>query len=295
MATADTPQLLPMFGAWNEHYFNHPARLPVSKYKPNTNPNTGAESVNNAYTAWMESQQQQQAPPPVQEENDTPQPVGWNQWLMDWSGTPPMSNTLGTKQSTPTANTQGTSFASQYTPAMMDTVYENPWTILPDVFQGIPEGSALYRQLRDMGGDPLALYNISQGSQAGSTGNSAEDFINWLAGMFGAQGQVGGNRFRANDLAQSVFGQNEFGADAETALGQILGAGDASTQMRTLYNLLRDASNVGMNPLAARGYQESIRQANDRYGEQLLSADGTNGGIQNPVSWIREFAPWLNL
>lgn len=287
---AATLQPLPMFGAHNEHWSNHPAGLPVSKYKPNTNANTGAQSVDNAYAAYM-AQQQAQTPAPA----TGTQPTAWNQWATDWAGTPPTENTppattppatTGTPSATPE------SFASQYTPAMMDFVYENPWTILPDVFNGISTTSPLYQALRDMGGDPLTLYNITAGAAEGSRAGGADDFINWLAQTFGQQGTAGGQRFNAQTLLQNLFSQDKFGADAKSSLGQILGAGDMSTQIRTLYNMAKDASNVGMNPLAARGYQAALAQAGDRYGDAMLSTDGTTGA-QNPAAWLKQQMPWL--
>lgn len=286
---------LSMFGAHNEHWSNHPAGLPVSKYKGNTNPNTGAASVDAAYKAY---QDQMTAQNPTPTTSSTPQPVGWNQWMTDWSGTPPATNTQPTTTTpTPTGTTQTpTDFSKQYTPAMMDFVYENPWTILPDVFNGISSTSPLYQALRDMGGDPLTLYNITAGSEDGSRAGGASDFINWLAQTYTGQGTAGGQRFNAQQLLQNLFGQDKFGADAKSSLGQILGAGDMSTQIRTLYNMAKDATNVGMNPLAARGYQAALAQAGDRFGEAMLGRDGTDTTTpSNPAAWMKQQYPWLAL
>lgn len=285
---------LPMFGAYNEHWKNHPAGLPKSQYKPNTNPNTGAASVDAAWTAY---QAQQAAQTPAPATGGTTQPTAWNQWFTDWTGTPPTQNTAPTPTATPSAANPtptpgGTNYAEAYTPAMMEQVYENPWYILPDVFNNIPSTSPLYQALRDMGGDPLTLYNIMAGSADGSRAGGASDFINWLGSMFKEQGTKGGERLNAQTMLQNLFGQQKFGADSTSSLGQILGAGDLSTQIRTLYNLARDASNVGMNPLAARGYQSALAQAGDRYGQQMLGTDGTVAA-QNPSAWIRENFPFL--
>lgn len=181
-------------------------------------------------------------------------------------------------------------FASRYTPAMADAAYENPWYILGDLFPGMSESSPLYQALRDLGGDPLTLFNIIAGSQQ-KIDQGAGDFINWLAEMYGQQGRPGGAAFSAPDLINTLFGQTEFGADSQNTLGQILGAGDQSTQVRTLFNMLRDVSNVGMNPLAARGYQSSIAQAGDRYGNAMMKADENTS--MNPTQWISENMPWL--
>lgn len=184
-----------------------------------------------------------------------------------------------------------TGFASRYTPAMADAAYENPWYILQDVFPGMSESSPLYQALRDMGGDPLTLFNIIAGSQQ-KIDQGAGDFINWLANMYEQRGTPGGATFNAQDLISTLFGQTEFGADSQNTLGQILGAGDMSTQVRTLFNMLRDVSNVGMNPLAARGYQAAIAQAGDRYGNRQMKADESS--TMGPTEWIAQNMPWLS-
>jgi hypothetical protein len=183
-----------------------------------------------------------------------------------------------------------TGFASRYTPAMATAAYENPWYILPDVFPGMGQAAPLYQALRDLGGDPLTLFNIIMGSQQ-KIDQGAGDFINWLAQMYEGMGTPGGAAFSAPDLISQLFGQTKFGADSENTLGQILGAGDMSTQVRTLFNMLRDVSNVGMNPLAARGYQAAIAQAGDRYGNEQMKAEADSS--MNPTEWISKNMPWL--
>lgn len=286
---ADTPDYMDMFGVWNEHWLNHPAGLPVSQYKPGTNPNRAGATFKAPadWSAWYRSQQDPTGanPSPFQGATTTPT-------------TPtPTTPTTTTPTTTPTTgqgagmkNLEG--FASRYTPAMLDQVYENPWYILPDVFTGISEASPLYQALRDMGGDPLTLFNVAQGSQ-GKVGGGGEDFVNWLANVYQQQGTVGGADFDVAGLLQTIFDQEKFGADAENTLGQILGAGDMSTQIRTLYNMARDATNVAMNPLAARGYQAALAQAGDRYGQEMLKTEGGAEGPQNPAAWIAENMPWL--
>ena len=181
-------------------------------------------------------------------------------------------------------------FASRYTPAMANQAYENPWYVLQDALPGANTSSPLYQALRDFGGDPLTLFNIMQGGNQ-KIDQGSGDFINFLAEMYKSMGTPGGKQFDANQLIQTLFGQTKFGADSENTLGQILGAGDMSTQVRTLFNMLRDASNVGMNPLAARGYQSAIAQAGDRYGNaQMKSTEDTT---MNPTEWIAQNFPHL--
>jgi hypothetical protein len=276
------PQYTPMFGVWNEHWLNHPAGLPVSKYKPGTNPNTGAASVK-APADWSEWYRTQGQPAPATGTTPTP-----STGTTPTSGTTPTPSTGGTPAGT--SGLQG--FAARYTPAMLEQAYENPWYILRDVFGGISEASPLYQALRDMGGDPLTIFNIARGSQQ-KIDTGGEDFVNWLADVYGQQGQVGGTDFSVQQLLGSLFGQDKFGADSQNTLGQILGAGDMSTQIRTLYNMARDVSNVGMNPLAARGYQAALAQAGDRYGQTIMQTPAGADTPQNPAAWIAQNMPWL--
>ena len=184
-----------------------------------------------------------------------------------------------------------TGFASRYSPALASQAYENPWYILPDVFPGMSTSSPGYQALRDFGGDPLTLFNIIAGSQ-NKIDQGASPFINWLETIYKGMGTPGGQSFDAGALIKMLFGQTKFGADSENTLGQILGAGDMGTQVRTLFNMLRDVSNVGMNPLAARGYQSAIAQAGDRYGNAQMQSGVEE--TQNPSQWIAENLPWLS-
>jgi hypothetical protein len=160
------------------------------------------------------------------------------------------------------------------------------------VFQGIAPTSPLYQSLRDMGADPLGLYNTMVGSQ-GKTGNSAS-YIDWLSDFYKKQTQAAPSQASPQNLLSMIFGQQKFGADSPNTLGQVLGAGDMSTQIRTLYNLAKDATNLSMNPKTARAYQASLAQSGDTYGQQMLGSEGGTG-VQNISQWIAQFAPWLGL
>lgn len=181
-------------------------------------------------------------------------------------------------------------FASRYTPAMADQAYENPWYLLADIFPGMSESSPLYQALRDFGADPLTLFNIIMGSNQ-KIDQGAGNFINFMDEFYRNMGSPGGQGIDTQGLINTLFGQDKFGADSQNTLGQILGAGDMSTQVRTLFNMLRDVSNAGMNPLAARGYQAAIAQAGDRYGNAMLKSDAET--TKNPSQWIAETMPWL--
>ena len=146
--------------------------------------------------------------------------------------------------------------------------------------------SPLYQSLRDIGADPLALYNIMQGSQGLLQQDATGDFANWLQSLYKNLGTPGGRGIDAGSLIRSIFG-----ADEQTSLGQILGAGDMGTQVRTLFNLLRDASNAGMNPLASRGYQAAVSRAGDEYGNAQLKAGSEDS--QTFQQWANANAPWL--
>lgn len=196
--------------------------------------------------------------------------------------------TLGTSPLTGWAGQQG------YTPGMMPTIYENPWYVLPDVFPGMANTSPLYNQLRDFGADPLALYNIIMGSQGlvDQSGNAqGGDFANFLQSLYSGLGTPGGQGISAGKLIQMLFGEGASGP--ETTLGQILSAGDMGTQVRTMFNLLRDVSNAGMNPLAARGYQAAVARSGDQYGNEMLKAGGEDGASMSFQEWANKNAPWL--
>lgn len=176
----------------------------------------------------------------------------------------------------------------RYAPgALNDSVYENPWYLIPDVYEGISLTSPGYQYLRDFGADPLSLYNIMAGS-SGSIDGGAGDFANFMAELYQNLGTVGGSGFDTRGLLSNIFG-----ADETSTLGQILSAGDQNTQVRTLFNLLRDVSNVGMNPLAARGYQAAVAREGDRYGNEMLSTNA--GDTTGPLEWMSRNAPWLTV
>lgn len=183
-------------------------------------------------------------------------------------------------------------FAARYTPSQLTNVYQSPWTILPDVFRGIQTSSPGYQAMRDLGGDPLALYNVIKGSQ-GQLGGGAADFTNFMADLYKGMGTPGGKGFNARDMVNAIFNTTKTGADATSSLGQILGAGDMSQQVRTLFNLLRDVAGVGMNPLAASGYQSALAQAGDRYTNAQMSLPA--GQTSTAVDWIRQNMPTLAL
>lgn len=273
--TTTTTNTLPsMYGVYNEPWYNHPAGLPQSRYRPNTNPNRG-QTWGSATTPAKP------AIPAVPRTGTTP--------------TTPARPATPAKPATGTGTIPGLTsnrgFASRYTPAQLREVYDSPWTILPDVFRGIQTSSPGYQALRDLGGDPLALFNIIQGSQ-GKLGGGADQFTNFMADLYKNMGTPGGKGFDARGMIDAIFSQ-QTGEKANTSLGQILSAGDMGQQIRTLFNLLRDVSSVGMNPLAARGYQAALAQAGDRYGNAQMSAPANQ--TQSIVEWINKNTPGLAL
>lgn len=185
-------------------------------------------------------------------------------------------------------------FASRYSPVGAQQAFENPWYILRDVFPGMSVSSPGYQALRDFGADPLVLYNIMQGAMQSIEDQGGGDFINFMDELYRQLGSPGGRGFSALELINNIFGAsnqvNEEGV-GQTTLAQILGAGDQSTQIRTLFNLLRDVSNASMNPLAASAYQSAVAQAGDVYGNQMMQS-----GVEDtvgPAAWIAQNMPWL--
>ncbi len=183
-----------------------------------------------------------------------------------------------------------TGWAAQqgYTPQGLKETYENPWNILMDVFKGIDTSSPGYQGLRDLGADPLTLFNITQGSGK-KIDQGGSDFVNWLANMYKQQGTRGGQSFDALGMIKTLFGNAD---NEKNTLGQIMTAGGGSDQTRTLFNMLRDVSNVGMNPLAARGYQAAVSRAGDEYGNAMMKTDA--GKSVGPAEWIAQNMPWLS-
>lgn len=226
------------------------------------------------------------------------QPVGNpNTSTMETTAGTPMGTTY-TASSAPgnSGFAQPTGWAGQqgYTPELLESIYQNPWFLLQDVFKGINTSSPGYQAMRDFGADPLSLYSIMEGSNrftADSDGGAASGFANFLQNLYTQLGTRGGQELSARDMLSNIFGQTEFGENAKSDLGRLLGSGDASTQIRTLFNLLRDVAGSAMNPLAASGYQAALAQAGDSYGNAMLKSDAAN--TQNPVEWMNQNRPWL--
>lgn len=196
------------------------------------------------------------------------------------------SASTGTGTSTADGMDPYTGFASQYAPgALQNTIYDNPWYILKDVFSGMQSNSPGYQYLRDFGADPLSIYNIMSGSNQTLDGG-AGDFTNFMAEMYKNLGTPGGQGFNAKELMGNIFGASD-----ESSLGNILNAGDMNTQIRTLFNLLRDVANVGMNPLAAGGYTSAVARAGDDYGNAMLKSSA--GDTVGPTEWLAQNMPWL--
>ncbi len=189
-----------------------------------------------------------------------------------------------------------TGFASRYDPSQLEQIWQSPWAILPDVFPGMNLQGPGYQGLRDIGADPLTLYNIMAGrSDSLGGGTATGNYTNWLADLMKSYGTKGGRSFAGNELLHALFNpKGGEGAGTQSALYNILTAGDAGTQMRTLFNMARDASNVGLNPLAARGYQSALARAGDQAQNAMLNSNANQGANNEPVfQYIREHFPGL--
>lgn len=193
-----------------------------------------------------------------------------------------------------TGTNPATGFASRYNPSQLASIiWETPWAILPDVFGGMKTQGPGYQALRDFGADPLTLYNLMAGYNndlSGSEGGNAPgNYANWLAGMYQSMGTKGGRGFSGYELLKQLFNPQ-----ANSALSNILNAGDGATQMRTLFNMAREASNVGLNPLAARGYQASLARAGDTALNQMMNQNSGQGANNMSVyQLLRQNNPGL--
>lgn len=190
-----------------------------------------------------------------------------------------------------------TGFAQRYNPSQLDQVYRSPWTILPDVFQGINTAGPGYQALRDIGADPLTLYNLMAGGRNDLSAGGVGGYTNWLADLYKSMGTVGGRAFDGAELLRQLFNPRKpgsaQGADS-SALFNILTAGDSNQQMSTIMNMARDAANVGMNPLAARGYTSALQRAGDTAINQQLKTNAGEGANNVPVyELLRQIAPGL--
>lgn len=203
--------------------------------------------------------------------------------------TPPSATPTNFYQNAGMAPLTGWAAQQNYIPSMLSQLFENPWYALGDVFPGLNQTSPLYQQLRDLGADPLALFQLTQGSQGILDENNQGQFANWLANLYQQLGTPGGRAINTGQLLRNLFGAN---AD-NTSLGMVLGAGDMGTQVRTLFNLARDATNAGMDPLSARGYQAALARAGDRYGNEMMKAGGEEGASISFQEWAAKNAPWL--
>ena len=185
------------------------------------------------------------------------------------------------------AGTQG------FNPAeLANIVYTSPFSILPNVFKGMTQSGPGYQTLRNIGGDPLALYNIMQGgNKVFSEKSGVNDFTNWLRNMYASYGSRGGRAFNAQELLGNIFKQTE---GSQSSLANILrGAGEGG-QANALYSLIRDVTGVGMNPLAGAGYNAAMQRAADQYNTARISS-GSGEGANNMLitDWIRKNMPSL--
>ena len=178
-------------------------------------------------------------------------------------------------------------FSSRYTPALLNNIiWDSPWAVLPDTFSGINMAGPGYQALRDFGADPLTLYNIMNGAGGNDlTSAGVGGFANFMNALYTSMGTQGGRAFSTRELLNNISG-----ADPNSALGKIMLSGDAGTQVRTLFNLIRESTNAGMNPLAARGYQAAAARQGDQYLNQVINApDAASGAANQPFyQWMRQ-------
>lgn len=190
-------------------------------------------------------------------------------------------------------------FASRYNPNQLENIWQSPWTILKDIFPNMNMAGPGYQGLRDIGADPLTLYNLMAGQNNDLSAGGTGGYANWLADLYKSLGTKGGRGFSGKELLQSLF--NPVGAEAgsgstapNSALYNILTAGDGATQMRTLFNMARDATNVGLNPLAARGYQSALARAGDQaMNQQMNASSGADVNSMPIFQLLRQIAPGL--
>lgn len=175
--------------------------------------------------------------------------------------------------------------AARYSAGNLGTaIWDNPWAVLQDVFPGINTAAPGYQGLRDFGADPLTLFNIIAGVNSDLSSSGVGGYTNWLMNLYKQLGSVGGRAFNSRELLNNIYNPGP-----ESALSNIEQSGDLSTQVRTLFNLVREASNAGMNPLAARGYQAATARAGDEYLNQMIQSGAGDGAANQGITqWIRQ-------
>lgn len=149
--------------------------------------------------------------------------------------------------------------------------------------------------MRDIGGDPISLYNIMWGSQnMGSTDSSLGEFANFYADLIQNLGTAGGKTINGHDLLQAIMNADTSKeGQGKTGLNLLLGsAGNSSDSARILYQLYRDVTNAsGMDPLQSRARQAGMVNALDDYGSQMLSTNANE--IVSPNQWLATRYPGL--
>jgi len=185
----------------------------------------------------------------------------------------------------------GWAAGQNFNPAELEAnIYSTPFALLNRALPGLDSSMPGYQALRDFGADPLAIYNMTNGAQGMMMGGSGE-YANFLANLYQNLGTAGGQGFDMREMLGNIFGQSVVGKESPNALGQLMGTGGVSEQIKLIYGLLRDASNVGMNPLAARAYQSAIAGAGDEYASMAM---GTNSAaIPGYAQWLAQKYPHL--
>lgn len=177
-----------------------------------------------------------------------PQGAGGNPWqqAMTPTGAP---NTSGV----PDSGMQDlTGFAGQYQGLpLWETIYDDPTAILPDVFPGIDPYGQGYNMLSDLPFDPAMMYLMNFASDPGTAGSGVNEYTNYLASMY--QGLGGGQWFNFGDLMGNITGAGN-GSELSATLAN-LPAGEAASLLK---GMLGAAATVGLNPWAARAFQNMI-------------------------------------
>jgi len=175
-------------------------------------------------------------------------------------------------------------FAAQFNPgALQQQIWQDPQMVLNAMYQQSGQGtsSPMYSTLRDFyGADPQSLWLLTQGTTPGKFGD-AGSYANFLNAMYSSYQTPGGRAFSFPEILQNLQGvTDQSGVDPQyqSPLYQILTAGNASDQARTMYGLVGDAAKVGLSPAIASAFMNSLANETDRY----LTSNAQSQGGQNP-------------
>lgn len=194
--------------------------------------------------------------------------------------------------------TANTGWMSGIAPGMASNIYDNPQDMLANVMstQGnYNQAGPMFQQLSQLeGADPLTLYMLSTGAnQSALGGQNANDYGNYLGSMYLNQMTPGGGTFNFANMMSNLLGMPSTGADGQansSSLYNLVTAGNAGDQVQNVYNMVRDAARVGLNPLAAKAALTAVQRAGTDYRRGAMTGQNADTPF---FQWLQQTQPAL--